>query len=189
MRVLLLLCLLIGAFSVSAQRVALKHNLLYDVALTPNLALEWRLADRWTMQTEVGFNPFPLSDDVEHKWRHVLVDLEAKYWFCTAFARDFIGVNVAYSHFNVAGGSYPIGWLYSEVKDHRFQGDMVAAGVSYGWHFIVSPHVGFELEAGCDVGYAWYDKFACERCGALLDSERKWFAVPKAAVNLVIMLK
>ncbi len=182
------LLLFIG-HSAFAQKVALKNNLLYDAALTPNLTLEWYLAEQWTMQVEAGFNPFPLDDDKEHKWRHVLVDLEAKYWFCRAFVRDFVGVNVAYSHFNVSGGNYPIGWLYKDVKDHRLQGDMVAAGASYGWHFIVSPHVSFELEAGCDVGYAWFNRYDCGRCGSKIDSPRKWFAVPKAGVNLVIMLK
>lgn len=182
----LLMLVTIGA---SAQKVALKNNLLYDAALTPNLSLEWYLTEKWTMQAEVGFNPFPLDNDVDHKWRHVLVDLEAKYWFCHAFVRDFIGVNAAYSHFNVAEGSYPIGWMFKDVKKYRFQGDMVAAGVSYGWHFIVSPHVSFELEAGCDVGYAWFDKYACGRCGTKIDDTGKWFAMPKAGVNLVIMLK
>ena len=172
-----------------AQVVALKNNLLYDAVLTPNLSLEVKLAERWTLEMGAGFNPFPLSDDVDHKWRHVLVGVEPKYWFCKAFQRDFIGINLCYSHFNVSGGDYPVGWLYPEVKNNRFQGDMVAGGASYGWHFIVSPHVSFELEGGADVGYAWFDRYNCGRCGTLIDSPRKWFVMPKAGVNIVIMLR
>lgn len=167
---------------------ALKNNLLYDAILTPNLTFEVKLAKRWTLQVEGGFNPFPLDDTKEHKWRHFLVDLEAKYWFCEAFHRDFIGVNVAYSHYNVAKGAYPIGWLYPAVKQNRFQGDAVMAGVSYGWSFPVSKHVAFELEAGVDAGYTWYGKYECPHCGALVAQERKWFAVPKAGVNISILL-
>jgi len=167
---------------------AMKNNLLYDAILTPNLTFEVKLAKRWTLQVEGGFNPFPLDDTKDHKWRHFLVDLEAKYWFCEAFHRDFIGVNVAYSHYNVAKGAYPIGWLYPAVKDNRFQGDAVMAGVSYGWSFPVSKHVAFELEAGVDAGYTWYGKYECPHCGALLAQERKWFAVPKAGVNISILL-
>lgn len=167
---------------------AMKNNLLYDAMLTPNLTFEVKLAKRWTLQVEGGFNPFPLDDTKDHKWRHFLVDLEAKYWFCEAFHRDFIGVNVAYSHYNVAKGAYPIGWLYPAVKDYRFQGDAVMAGVSYGWSFPVSKHVAFELEAGVDAGYTWYGKYECPHCGALLAQERKWFAVPKAGVNISILL-
>jgi outer membrane protein OmpA-like peptidoglycan-associated protein len=176
--------------AVAMQRpvVALKNNLLYDAILTPNLTFEVKLAKRWTLQVEGGFNPFPLDDTKEHKWRHFLVDVEAKYWFCEAFHRDFIGVNVAYSHYNVAKGWYPIGWLYPAVKQNRFQGDAVMAGVSYGWSFPVSKHVAFELEAGVDAGYTWYGKYECPHCGALVAQERKWFAVPKAGVNISILL-
>ena len=167
---------------------ALKNNLLYDAILTPNLTFEVKLAKRWTLQVEGGFNPFPLDDTKEHKWRHFLVDVEAKYWFCEAFHRDFIGVNVAYSHYNVAKGWYPVGWIYPAVKQYRFQGDAVMAGVSYGWSFPVSKHVAFELEAGVDAGYTWYGKYECPHCGALVAQERKWFAVPKAGVNISILL-
>ena len=116
---------------------AIKNNLLYDAVLTPNLTFEVKLAKRWTLQAEVGFNPFPLDDTKEHKWRHVLVDLEGKYWFCEAFHQGFIGVNAAYSHFNVAKGYYPVGWLYKDVLNHRVQGDAVMAGVSGGWQWVV----------------------------------------------------
>lgn len=167
---------------------ALKNNLLYDAALTPNLSLEFRLAEHWSLQLEAGFNPWPLNDEVEHKWRHLLVGAEAKYWFCRTFAKDFVGLNAYYSHFNVAGGNYPIGWLYPDVKKYRLQGDMVAAGLSYGWHFVLSKHVGLELEAGVDAGYAWFNRYGCKHCDALLDSPRKWFVAPKAGVNIAIVL-
>ena len=167
---------------------AIKNNLLYDAVLTPNLTFEARLAERWTLQAEVGFNPFPLNDEVEHKWRHILVGLEAKYWFSRAFRCDFIGINAYYSHFNVAKGWYPVGWLYPDVKKYRVQGDMVAAGVSYGWFFPLSKHVGIELEAGVDAGYAWFDRFNCAHCGAMVDSPRRWFAMPKAGVNIAIVI-
>ncbi|MBR3647479.1 MAG: DUF3575 domain-containing protein [Paludibacteraceae bacterium] len=171
-----------------AQTVVLKNNLLYDAALTPNLSLEVRLAERWTLQFDAGFNPFPLDDAVEHKWRHVLAGIEAKYWFKRAFRCDFIGVNTYYTHFNVAGGNYPVGWLYPMVKTNRVQGDAVMAGLSYGWIFPLSKHVGIELEAGVDGGYAWFNRYECAHCGALLDSPRRWFAVPKAGVNIAILL-
>lgn len=167
---------------------AIKNNLLYDAVLTPNLTFEVKLAQRWTLQAEVGFNPFPLDDTKEHKWRHVLVDLEGKYWFCEAFHGGFVGVNAAYSHFNVAKGKYPVGWLYKDVLNHRVQGDAVMAGVSGGWQWVLSKHVGIELEAGVDAGYAWFDRFECPHCGAKIDSPRKWFAVPKAGVNISILL-
>ena len=167
---------------------ALKNNLLYDAAATPNLQLEFRLAEHWSLQAGVGFNPFPLDDKVLPKWRHVSVELAPRYWLCQTFTRDFVSVNVAYTHFNVAGGMYPIGWMYRSVRDNRYQGDAVLFGASYGWQFAISPHFSIELEGGVDAGVAWYDRFKCKHCGEKLAHEKKWFALPKLGVNLVVLL-
>ena len=176
----------------NAQVVALKNNLWYDAVATPNLTLEWKLANRWTMNATVGFNPFPLkdedyklSDGTLHKWRHILADVEIKYWFCTAFARDFIGFNIGYTHYNVVGGKYPIGWLYKDILTKRRQGDAVMAGVSYGWSWILSPHWSLELAADVDGGYTWYEEFECVYCGTSYGPKRQWFVVPKLDVNVI----
>ena len=168
--------------------VALKNNLLYDAAATPNLQLEIRLAPKWTLELGAGFNPFPLKDTQFPKWRHVSAWIAPRYWFCNAFHRDFISVNVAYAHYNVAGGAYPIGWMYNQVKDNRYQGDAVMAGASYGWHFAISPHFSIELEAGVDAGYSWYDRFECKHCGDKTESGGRWLVLPKLGVNLVVPL-
>lgn len=168
--------------------VALKNNLLYDAAATPNLQLEIRLAPKWTLELGAGFNPFPLKDTQFPKWRHVSAWIAPRYWFCNAFHRDFISVNVAYAHYNVAGGAYPIGWMYNQVKDNRYQGDAVMAGASYGWHFAITPHFSIELEAGVDAGYSWYDRFECKHCGDKTESGGRWLVLPKLGVNLVVPL-
>ena len=45
-----------------APVVALKTNALYWATTTPNLGLEFRLAKKWTLEAEVGLNPFNISD-------------------------------------------------------------------------------------------------------------------------------
>ena len=169
--------------------VALKNNLLYDAMATPNLQLEFRLADHWTLQAGVGFNPFPLDDKTFPKWRHVHAEIAPRYWFCGAYTRDFVSVNVGYAHYNVAGGTYPLGWIYKEIKNNRFQGDALLMGASYGWQFPITKHFGIELEAGVDAGLTWFDQFTCKHCGEkVADKQRKWFAVPRLGVNLVVLL-
>ena len=168
--------------------VALKNNLLYDAVATPNLQLEIRLAPHWSLELGAGFNPFPLDDTKFPKWRHVSAHIAPRYWFCNVFHRDFISINAAYVHYNVAGGTYPIGWLYKQVKDNRYQGDAVMAGISYGWHFAISPHFSVELEAGVDAGYSWYDQFECKHCGEKTASGGRWLVLPKAGINLVVPL-
>ena len=168
--------------------VALKNNLLYDAAATPNLQLEIKLARRWTLEVGAGFNPFPLDDKKFPKWRHLSVSVAPRYWFCNAFHKDFISFNAAYAHYNVAGNAYPIAWMYPQIKDSRYQGDAVMGGVSYGWHFGISPHFSIELEGGVDAGYSWYDQFECKHCGDKKNHGGRWLVLPKLAVNLVVPL-
>jgi outer membrane protein OmpA-like peptidoglycan-associated protein len=195
--ILLFVCALLSAQGVYAlsesgrekvEVVALKNNLVYDAAATPNLQLEIRLAPKWSLELGAGFNPFPLKDTQFPKWRHVSAWIAPRYWFCNVFHRDFISVNVAYAHYNVAGGAYPIGWMYNQVKNNRYQGDAVMAGASYGWHFAISPHFSIELEAGVDAGYSWYDRFECKHCGDKTESGGRWLVLPKLGVNLVVPL-
>jgi hypothetical protein len=166
--------------------VALKNNLIYDATLTPNLTLEFRLAERWTMEFGVGFNPFPLDDTKYPKWRHLSVSVTPRYWFCKAFDRGFLSFNAAYAHYNVAGGTWPVGFIYKQLQDSRFQGDAVMIGEGIGWHFAISPHFSIELEAGVEAGYTWYDQFECKHCGERTAHKSHWFVLPKAGINLVV---
>ena len=168
--------------------VALKNNLLYDAAATPNLQLEIKLAPKWTLELGAGFNPFPLNDKTFPKWRHVSASIAPRYWFCNAFYGGFISFNAVYAHYNVAGGAYPIGWIYNQVKDNRYQGDAVMGGVSGGWHFAISPHFSIELEGGIEAGYSWYDRFECKHCGVKTETGGRWLLLPKLGINLVVPL-
>lgn len=174
--------------AVKTEIIALKNNLLYDAALTPNLQVEVVLSRRWTIELGAGFNPFPLDDAKIPKWRHLMVSIAPRYWFCNAFHRDFLSFNAAYAHFNVAGDAYPVAWMYPEVKNYRYQGDAVMAGVSYGWHWAISPHFSIELEAGVDAGYAWFDEYKCEQCGEKRRSSGRWLVLPKVGLSLVVPL-
>ena len=168
--------------------VALKNNLAYDAILTPNLEIEFRLAPKWSMELGAAFNPFPLDDTKFPKWRHVSAWIAPRYWFCNVFNRGFLSFNVAYAHYNVAGNAWPVSWMYKQVKESRYQGDAVMAGISYGWHFAISPHFSVELEGGVDAGYTWYDQFECKHCGAKKDHGGRWFVLPKIGVNLSVPL-
>lgn len=168
--------------------VALKNNLVYDAIATPNLQLEIKLAHKWSMEVGVGFNPFPLKDTHFPKWRHVAVWVAPRYWLCAVFSKAFVSFNAAYAHYNVAGNGYPIGWMYKQVQDNRYQGDAVMGGLSFGWHFPISPHFSIELEGGADVGYSWYKQYQCVHCGAKLGDGGRLFALPKLGVNLSVPL-
>ena len=168
--------------------VALKNNLAYDAILTPNLQLEIRLTPKWSLELGAGFNPFPLDDTKFPKWRHLSAWIAPRYWFCHVFNRGFLSFNAAYAHYNVAGNAWPVAWMYPQVKENRYQGDAVMGGLSYGWHFPISPHFSIELEGGVDAGYTWYDQFECKHCGNKKDHGGRWLVLPKLGVNIAIPL-
>lgn len=170
------------------ERVAIKNNLLYDAAATPNLELEIMLAPKWSLELGVGFNPFPLDDTKFPKWRHLSAWIAPRYWFCNVFNRGFVSINAAYALFNVAGNAYPVSWMYREVKEGRYEGHAVMAGASGGWHFPIKPYFSIELEGGIDAGYAWYKQYECKHCGDMKDQGGRWLILPKLAVNLVFPL-
>lgn len=175
--------------SAKIEVVALKTNLLYDAIFTPNLEIEFRLAEHWSMEIGAGFNPFPLKDETFPKWRHFSAWVAPRYWFCNVFNRGFLSANVAYAHYNVAGNAWPVSWMYKQVKDNRYQGDAIMFGISGGWHFAISPHFSIELEAGVDAGHTWFDRFECKHCGKNIDEHSKgWFALPKLGISLVVPL-
>ena len=68
--------------SASAQDWAIKSNLAYDASASMNLGVEVALADRWTLDISGNYNPFTINKETNMKWKHLLVQPEARYWFC-----------------------------------------------------------------------------------------------------------
>ncbi len=88
-KALLFLFLVLGSISAKGQDVAVKTNLLYDIAaFTANAGVEVGLAPRWTLDVSANYNGWTLSGD--RRWKHWLVQPEARYWFCDRFAGHFI---------------------------------------------------------------------------------------------------
>lgn len=170
----------------ASAQLSIKNNLLYDAALTPNLGLEWRLGDKWTMGVSAGFSPFELGTDTERRWRHLLVMPEVRYWFCERYSHHFLSVNAVYSHFNAAKLDLP---LYG-TGDYRYQGDLAGLGASWGYAIPIGKHNhwNIEFELGADLAYAWFNKYTCEHCGTPLGEDNKWLVLPKAGINLAWIL-
>ena len=174
--------------SAKCQQVALKTNLLYDATATINAGVEVGLAPRWTIDLSGNFNQWSIN---EHKWKHWLVQPEARYWFCDAFAKHFVG-------FHLLGGQYNIGNIkngisffgsdFSKLSDNRYQGWAIGAGVAYGYAFALGHHWNLELELGIGYAYLNYDRFLCKGCGQKVGSGDHHYVGPtKAAVNLVYL--
>ena len=96
---MLALALSTATLTASAQQFGLKTNLLYDATATVNLGAEMRVAPRWSIDVSGNLNAWSINN---HKWKHWLVQPEARYWFCDATAGHFVGAHLL-------GGQYNIG--------------------------------------------------------------------------------
>ena len=188
-KALLLAAMLCATVAARAQQVAVKSNLLYDIAaLTAIAGVEVALAPRWTLDLSANYNGWTLSH--ERRWKHWLVQPEARYWFCDRFVGHFLGVHALGGQYNIGGVKNHISFLgsdFSKLSDRRYQGWFVGAGIAYGYAWILGRHWNLEAELGVGYIYTRYDSYPCASCGKKLAEDRphRYVGPTKAAINLV----
>ena len=188
---ILVFLLLMGSSmsQVRAQDWAIKSNVLYDATATINLGVEIGLAPKWTLDISGNLNAW--SKDEQTRWKHWLVQPEARYWFCDRFSRHFIGAHAIGGAFNIGGINNNLSFLgtdFSVLKEKRYQGYAYGGGIAYGFAFMLSEHINLELEAGFGYMYLDYDIYECGNCGRRIDEDTHHYIGPtKAAINLVFL--
>lgn len=186
---IIFLVLLGLASSLKAQDFALKSNLLSDVALNPNLGFEVGMASRWSLDVAGQVNFWTVSG---RNWKHWLVQPEARYWLCQRFTGHFFGLHAIGGQFNFGGWKHGINFLgtdFSKLKDMRYQGWGVGAGVAYGYAWPVHDRWNIEAEIGLGWIYTYYDTYPCTECGTRLASGKahNYVGPTKLALNLVYL--
>lgn len=184
-----LICAGLCAVGARGQNVAVKTNLLYDVAAyTVNAGVEVGLAPRWTLDVSANYNGWTLSHD--RRWKHWLVQPEARYWFCDRFAGHFVGAHLLGGQYNIGGLKNGISFLgtdLSKLSKRRYQGWFTGLGVAYGHAWILGKHWNLEAELGIGWIYTRYDSYPCASCGKKLEKDalHHYVGPTKAAINLV----
>ena len=173
---------------VKAQDVAVKSNVLADAFLNPNLGIEVGLAPKWTLDITGQFNAWTLSH--ERHWKHWAVQPEVRYWFCDRFSGHFVGAHIHGGQYNIGGFDGKIDFLGTDarkLKDTRYQGWYVGAGIAYGYAWILNKRWNLEAELGLGWIYTRYDSYPCTQCGTkIADGKSHNYVGPtKAAVNLI----
>ena len=187
-RILTLICAVLLGLGARGQNVAVKTNVLYDAAMTINLGAEVGLAPKWTLDISGNFNGWTLSHD--RRWKHWLVQPEARYWFCRRFSGHFVGAHLHGGQFNIGNIDLPfsfIGTNFRNLRDHRYQGWMGGAGLAYGYSWIISRHWNFEAEVGFGWVYTRFDRYPCASCGrkSAEGVPHHYVGPTKAALNLI----
>ena len=187
-KLILFLGILMTPMFVSAQKVALKNNLVWDATLSPNLALEIGLSKKTTLDIYGAVNPFKFGNDT--RFKHWFVQPEFRWWTCESFNGSFFGLHAHGGTFLLNKLDMPFG-LLKEIKDHRYDGYFYGAGVSYGYQWILNKRWGFEASVG--VGYARfiYDVYSCDNCSSTKLETRKdnYFGPTKLALSFIYFFK
>lgn len=173
-------------FALNAQNVSLKTNLVSDATLSPNLGLQVALAPKWSLNASAQLNLWSINGQ---KWRHWLVQPEARYWFCRKFQGHFIGLHAIGGQYNVGNIDWAFDFLgqhLSNLKDKRYEGWGAGAGIGYGYAWPVAKHWNVEAEIGIGWIYTRYDAYPCTVCGTKIVSDKpfNYFGPTKLAVNI-----
>lgn len=173
---------------VAAQDFALKSNLVADGLMNINFGAEVGIAPRWTIDVSGEFNGWTLSHG--RRWKHWAVQPEGRYWFCDRFAGHFVGIHAHGGQYNIGGfdGKYNLfGTDARKLKNSRYEGWFVGAGVAYGYAWILGRHWNLEGEIGVGYSYTHFDRYRCAGCGKKLENNKShnYVGPTKAAVNLV----
>jgi len=179
---LLLFCLA----DLHSQALTVKSDLLTGALSSPNLAVEVKLSDRFTLEAGFHYNPFPAGGD--KRWKHWFVQPELRYWMCQPFGGHFFGTHLLYGVYNAGGMKPPLG-LFKGIRSSRYEGDFLGLGVSYGYHFILSPRWSIETNLGIGFLHAGYERYRCLHCGEQTGGGHKNFIAPtRVAVSLVYLI-
>ena len=181
-----ILSIVSSIFSVSSQNVSVKTNLLYDATASVNLGVEGKVAPKWSVDLSGDFNDWTIHN---HKLKHWFVQPEARYWFCEAFLKHFIGIHAIggqYNAGNINNGIKFLGSDFSKLSHNRYQGYAIGAGLAYGYALPLSKHWNMEFELGLGYVYLDYDVYQCSTCGKKIgDGHHNYVGPTKLAVNIV----
>lgn len=130
------------------HRLAIKTNLLYDAALLPNLEVEWRVNDKWSLALEGGVAWWGRNSK-DRLYRLAMISPEVRRWIRprTPWHGFYIGL--------FAGGG-----LYDFLKDSPgYRGEGTMGGLSVGYMWPVSRCLSLEAAIGAGYLYTRYKEY------------------------------
>ena len=173
----------ISSRTASAQSIAVKSNILYDLTGTLNLGGEIRCDDTHSFSLSVNYNPWNLGEN--KKMKHILVQPEYRWWLNETFIGSFFGVQAHFAQYNFSGTT-----PFTTVKNNRYQGNLIGCGVIYGHQWLLSTF--WSLEASISVGYAHltYDKYGPAKGDALIrQSHSNYFGPTQIGISFIYFIQ
>lgn len=166
---------------------AIKTNLLYDLALLPDLAIEFSLGDRWSVEVDAQWSWWNTPTNHKNCWRIQTAGLEVRKWLGNKERTPLTG-----HHLGIYGmaGTYDVRF---NNKTGYLSNMSYSAGLSYGYAMPIARRL--NLEFGIAAGYLGgkyktygeYDEYY----GVFPKKEDKkmhYFGLTKARISLVWLI-
>ncbi len=157
--------------------LSLRANLLRWVTLTPDLGVEWRMSERWSLQLNGTWTSWSW-DDKNRRYALWEISPEVRCHLGES-KRAYVGVMCHGGHFN---------YKFSETGR---QGDLMGGGLTGGYLLRMGRNFSLDLTIGVGCSHADFDKYR------VIDGVRVWsgkesknhWGVNRLGVTLVYHLK
>jgi hypothetical protein len=173
------------------SRLAIKTNLLYDLALLPNLTVEYSLTPRWSVALEGYWSWW--SMDAPKYWYHriQMVGVEGKYWIGNLPLRR--RMNGHHIGMYALAGNYDLRLFTTDPDDLGYQSPWsYSAGFSYGYTHAIGRRWAFDYSLG--VGYLGgiyheYNRSRCLDCAAKRTTKKmSYYGPTRAVISLIYQM-
>ncbi|MBR5860882.1 MAG: DUF3575 domain-containing protein [Bacteroidaceae bacterium] len=124
------------SFKVNAQMMVVKSDIMRDVALAPNLHVDFTVGEKHTLGLGGSYGNSVLGKDINI----ATFDPNFRYWFNgRPFTRQYIGIDAQLAQYDVHWGR------------KIFDGSSFAVGLIFGHVANLSKRWNLELEGGIDI--------------------------------------
>jgi hypothetical protein len=175
----------------SPFRLAIKTNLLYDLALLPNLSLEAPFAANWSVVLNAAFSKWDTKSP--EYWSHQVnyAGLEIRRWWGNRQNSPLLG---HFAGLYFTGGVYDLRLFTKNLDAFGYLSPWSwSAGAVYGYSIPLSAKMNleFNLNAGYFTGaYSAYNRSRCSDCYPEKKTGQKSYWGPTGAgISLVYRLK
>lgn len=167
---------------------AVKTNMLFDVALVPNIGIEAAFGKGWSVTADWHYAWW--TNDSSHRfWCVYGGDFEVRKWL-TPSSREGYSSRLRGHHFGFYGQMFVYDFAFGSTGQKSDNGWNYGFGISYGYSLPLTPRLNIDFTIG--VGYVGgtYEKYHYDDNCYVWDStnKRKYFGPSRAEVSLVYLI-
>ena len=162
---------------------AVSTNALYDLAITPNFAVEFPIGKKVSVYGEYTF-PWWVTRDNSRAWQMLKWDLGARYWFFGGRSENPMDVMIGpFAGIDLGAGYYDI-----EPHHKGWQGEFQMVGAELGWAWDLGRN--WRLDAYVGAGwmgshFRYYEATTDDKHLLYQESGKlTWFGPTKAGVSV-----